>query len=173
MRLQSVTTTATLQGGTLNGGMRAEANNSVLTPQATLDGAITMNGGVFAYGNAAVNVTGGSYTRFAGADASYFVMGTNNINFCGTDLGLSARTAGQVFETYHYTGNFYTFSGGTFSDGQSVVGLRLFDAVSVAGNVLGGGCTLKPSPVPEPAAWLLMLLALPAVAARVRRHRTA
>ena len=171
VRLQSVTSTATLQGGTVNGGLRADANNSVLTPQATLGGAITMNGGVFAYGNAAVNVTGGSYTRFAGADASFFAMGTNTINFSGTGLALSVAVAGQVFETNNYLGNFYTFTSGTFSDGQSAVGLRLFDALSVAGNNLPGGFTLNPSPVPEPGTWLLMLLALPAVAAAARRAR--
>lgn len=48
VRLQSVTTTASLLGGAVIGGLRAEANNSVLTPQATLGDAITMNGGVFA-----------------------------------------------------------------------------------------------------------------------------
>ena len=97
-----------------------------------------MNGGVFAYGNAAGNVTGGSYTRFDRADASFFAMGTNTINFLGSRLALSVAVAGQVFETNNYLGNFYTFTNGIFSDGESAVGLRLFDEVSVAGNKLPG-----------------------------------
>ena len=169
LRTEAVAATAVLRGGTVNGGIRTTALNSQVMPQAALGGNVTVNGGVFAYGNAVVDVTGGSYTRFAGADASFFAMGTNSINFFGTGLALSAPVSGQVFETNNYTGNFYTFTSGTFSDGQSAVGLRLFDAVSVAGNNLPGGFTLNPSPVPEPGTWLLMLLALPAVAAAARR----
>lgn len=119
-----------------------------------------------------MEVTGGSYTRFARADASFFAMGMNSINFYGTGLALSAAVAGQVFETNNCTGNFFTFTSGTFSDGQRAMGLRLFDGVSVAGNILPGGFTLNPSPVPEPAAWLLMLLALPVLAATARRQRS-
>ena len=105
-------------------------------------------------------------------DASFFTMGTGNNNFFGTGLRLSAPTAGQVVDKNIYLSNFYNFTRGTFSDGQSAMGLRLFDGVSVAGNILPGGFTLNPSPVPEPAAWLLMLLALPALAATVRRQRS-
>lgn len=170
VRLQGVTTTAVLHGGTVNGGLRADAANNVTSPQATLGGNLALNGGVFAYGNAAVDVTGGSYSRFAGADASFFALGTNTVNFFGTDLALSAATPGQIFETNHYVGNFYTFVSGSFADGQSAVGMRLFDAVSVAGNPLSGGFTLNAAPVPEPASWLLMLLALPAMGAIARRR---
>jgi hypothetical protein len=173
VRLEGTSQTANLQGGTVNGGMRTSAGFNQTALQATLGGSLTVNGGVFAYSNAAVNVTGGSYTRFAGADASFFTMGSNNINFYGTDLALSDPTAGSVFELNNYIGNFYTFTGGTFSDGQSAIGLRLFDATSVAGNVLGGGFTLNPSAVPEPSTWLLMALALPAIGAAVRRRNRA
>ena len=171
LQLANTSTPASVTGGTLNGGLRADAAGSTPRLQATLGGNATVNGGVFAYGGGAVDVTGGSYTRFAGADASFFAMGTNSINFFGTGLVLSGATAGSVFETNNYLGNFYTFTAGTFSDGQSAVGVRLFDAVSVAGNLLGGGFTLNPSPVPEPASALLMLLALPAVTALVRRRQ--
>lgn len=171
VRAQALSTTAVLRGGTVNGGMRTDALNSQVLPQAALGGSVTVNGGVFAYGNAAVDVTGGSFTRFAGADASFFAMGSSTINFFGDSLALSGPTAGNVFELNNYVGNFYTFTSGTFSDGQSAVGLRLFDATSVAGNLLGGGFTLNPSPVPEPAAWLLMLLALPALGMALRRQR--
>ena len=173
LRLQATTSTASVRGGTVNGGVRADAGLNQPALQAALGGSLAVNGGVFAYGNAALNVTGGSYTRYAGADAAFFAMGSNTINFFGTDLTLSAPTPGSVFETNNYTGNFYTFTGGTFSDGQSAVGLRLFDAVSVAGNQLGGGFTLNPpAPVPEPSTWLMLLLALPGVAAVAARRRS-
>ncbi len=172
VRLEGVNLLAHLQGGTMNGGMRNDAASNQTALQATLGGSLTVNGGVFAYGNAAVNVTGGSYTRFAGADASFFTMGSNTINFFGTDLALSGPTAGSVFELNNYIGNFYTFTAGTFADGQSAVGLRLFDATSVAGNALGGGYTINPAAaVPEPSTWLLMALALPAIGAAVRRRQ--
>ena len=171
LRLQGSTASASLRGGAVNGGVLAEAALNQTPLQATLGGNLAVNGGVFAYGNAALNVTGGSYTRFAGADASFFAMGSNTINFFGTDLALSAPVVGSVFETNTYTGNFYTFTGGTFSDGQSAFGLRLFDALAVAGNPLGGGFTLNPpAPVPEPATALLLLLSLPAMAALARRR---
>ncbi len=170
VRVESVTNTARLQGGTVNGGLRADAVNSVTNTQAALGGGVAVNGGVFAYGNAAIDVTGGSYTRFSGADASFFAMGVNTVNFFGTDLALSAPTAGTVFESNTFVGNFYTFTSGTFSDGQSAVGLRLFDAVSIAGNALPGGFTLNPSPVPEPSSALLLLLSLPALGAIMRRR---
>ena len=173
VRMEGANLMADLRGGTVNGGIRTSAASNQTALQATLGGSLTMNGGVFAYDNAAVNVTGGSYTRFAGADASFFTMGSNSINFFGTDLALSGPTAGSVFELNNYIGNFYTFTGGTFSDGQSAIGLRLFDATSVAGNVLGGGFTLNPSAVPEPSTWLLMALALPAIGAAVRRRTRA
>lgn len=169
LRLQGTTAPAHVRGGTVNGGVRADAGLNQSALQATLGGSVAVKGGVFAYGNAALDVSGGSYTRFAGADAAFFAMGTNTINFFGTDLALSTATPGSVFETNNYLGNFYTFTGGTFSDGQSAVGLRLFDAVSVSGNLLGGGFTLNPpAPVPEPTTWLMLLLALPAVAAAAR-----
>ena len=171
VRLEGTSQTANLQGGTVNGGIRSSAGFNQTALQATLGGSLAVNGGVFAYGTAAVNVTGGSYTRFAGADASFFTMGSNTINFFGTDLALSGPTAGSVFELNNYIGNFYTFTGGTFSDGQSAIGLRLFDATSVAGNALNGGFTLTSvSAVPEPSAWLLMALALPAIGVSVRRR---
>jgi len=170
VRLEGVSIAAALRGGTVYGGVRADAASNQTARQATLGGSVSVNGGVFAYGNSALDVTGGSYTRFLGADASFFAMGTNSINFFGTGLALSGPTAGQVFEFNNYTGNFYTFTGGTFSDGQSAVGLRLFDAVSVAGNPLSGGFTLNPSPVPEPSTALLLLLALPVLSAVVRRR---
>ena len=171
VRLDGVNIVAALRGGTVNGGVRTEAGSNPTTArQATLGGTFNVNGGVFAYGNAALDVTGGNYTRFAGADASFFAMGTNTINFFGTGLALSGPTAGQVFETNNYAGNFHTFTGGAFSDGQSAVGLRLFDAVSVAGNPLGGGFTLNAAPVPEPSTALLLLLALPAIGVAVRRR---
>ncbi len=171
VRVEGANLMAKLLGGTVNGGVRNDAASNQPALQATLGGSLTVNGGVFAYGNAAVNVTGGGYTRFAGADAAFFAMGSNTINFFGADLALSGPTAGSVFETNNYTGSFYTFTSGTFSDGQSAVGLRLFDAVTVAGNALSGGFTLNPTAaVPEPSSWLLMLLALPAIAAVVRRQ---
>lgn len=173
VRLQSVTTPAALRGGTVDGGLRADALNSVLSPQAVLGGNLALNGGVFAYGNAALDVTGGLYTRFAGADASFFALGSNTINFFGTDLALSAPTAGQVFETNNYSGNFYTFTNGTFADGQSAIGLRVFDADAVAGNPLGGGFTLNAAPVPEPGTGLLLLMALPALGGAIRRRQGA
>jgi hypothetical protein len=174
VRMEGANLMASLRGGTVNGGVRADAASNQTALQATLGGSLTVNGGVFAYGNGAVDVTGGSYTRFAGADASFFAMGSNSINFYGTGLALSGPTAGSVFELNNYTGNFYTFTGGTFADGQSAVGLRLFDAVSVASNPLNGGFTLNQvSSVPEPATWLLLLLALPAVAGAVRRRQDA
>lgn len=171
VRLDNISITAMLRGGTVNGGVRTEAaSNPATTLQARFGGSVSVNGGVFAYGNAALDVTGGSYTRFAGADASFFAMGTNTINFFGTGLTLSEPEAGQVFETNDYTGNFYTFTGGSFSDGQSAVGLRLFDAVSVAGNQLVGGFTLNAAPVPEPAPALLLLLALPIIGVAARKR---
>lgn len=174
VRLEGANLMAKLRGGTVNGGVRATAASNQSALQAMLGGSLAVNGGVFAYGNAALNVTGGSYTRFAGADASFFAMGSNSINFFGADLALSAPTAGSVFELNNYVGNFYTFTSGTFADGQSAVGLRLFDATSVAGNALGGGYTLNPAAaVPEPSIWLLMALALPAIGALTRRRLTA
>ncbi len=174
VRTQGGSQAVNLQGGTVNGGVRTMANLSQPVLQATMGGSLTVNGGVFAHGTAAINVTGGSYTRFAGADASFFAMGSNSINFFGTELALSGPTAGSVFELNNYIGNFYTFTSGTFADGQSAVGLRLFDATSVAGNVLGGGFTLNPpAAVPEPSTWLLMALALPAIGAAVRRRTRA
>jgi hypothetical protein len=172
VRLASANLTAALRGGTVNGGVWADAAPNQSTRQATLGGSLSVNGGVFAYGNAALDVTGGNYTRFAGADASFFAMGSNSINFYGTNLALSGPTAGNVFELNNYIGNFYTFTSGTFADGQSAVGLRLFDAVSVAGNQLGGGFTLNPSPVPEPATALLLLIAVPAIGVAIRRRRS-
>lgn len=172
LRLENTSVTARVSGGTINGGVRANSAGAANVQQAVLGGSVTVNGGVFAYGTSAVDVTGGSYTRFAGADASFFALGDNNINFYGTGLALSAPTVGSVFETNNYTGNFYTFIGGTFSDGQSAVGLRLFDATSVAGNALRGGFALTSvSAVPEPSTWLLMALALPAIGVAVRRRR--
>lgn len=168
LRMEGANLAASLRGGTVNGGVRADAATNQPALQATLGGSLVVNGGVFAYGNGALDVTGGSYTRFAGADASFFAMGGNTLNFYGNGLALSGPTAGSVFELNNYTGNFYTFTGGTFSDGQSAVGLRLFDAVSVAGNALGGGFTLNAAAVPEPSSGLLLLLALPAVAALAR-----
>jgi PEP-CTERM motif len=170
VRLENTTLAARLGGGTVNGGVRGTAAATGPALQATLGGTVVVNGGVFAYGDAAFDITGGSYTRYAGADASFFAMGSNTVNFFGSDLVLSGPTPGTVFETNNHSGNFYTFVSGTFSDGQSAVGLRLFDAVALGGNTtgLGGGFTL--SPVPEPATALLMLLALPALAAVVRRR---
>lgn len=173
VRLDGVNLTAALRGGTVNGGVRADAASNQVALQAGLGGNVAVNGGVFAYGNSALNVSGGNYTRFAGADASFFAMGSNSISFFGTNLALSGPTAGNVFELNNHVGNFYTFTSGTFADGQSALGLRLFDAVSLAATQLGGGFTLNPSPVPEPAAWLLLLLALPAVGAIARGRRRA
>jgi PEP-CTERM motif len=171
LRTQHIAHTALLQGGTINGGVRTMAFGNTHLLQATLSGNMIVNGGVFAYNNAAVDVHGGNYTRYAGADASFFAMGLNTINFYGTGLALSGPTAGSVFETNNYQGNFYTFTGGTFAGGQSAVGLRIFDATSVAGTQLGGGFVLNTAPVPEPATWLMMGLALPALAAVARRQK--
>lgn len=172
VRIDYSNLTATLRGGTVNGGVRADAASNQTALQATLGGSLTVNGGVFVYGNGEVDVTGGSYTRFAAADAAFFAMGSNDINFYGAGLALSGPTAGSVFETNHYNGNFYTFTAGTFADGQSAVGLRLFDATSVANNPLNGGFTLNAvSAVPEPATGLMLLLALPALGAAVRRRQ--
>ena len=172
VRLEPVAAVATLSGGTVNGGLRASSGAQFVTmTMATLGGSLAVNGGVFAYGGAGVDVTGGTYTRFAGADASFFAMGANTINFFGTDLAISGPTAGSVFETINHSGNFYTFTAGTFASGQSAVGLRLFDAVSAGGNPLTGGFTLNTAPVPESGTALLWLLALPLVAMRARGLR--
>jgi len=169
VNLSGTSTAATLLGGTVNGGVRATAASNQIARQGMLGGNLSVNGGVFAYGNAELDVTGGSYTRFAGANASFFAMGTNTINFFGTDLALSGPTPGQVSDVNTFSGNFYTFTGGTFSDGQSATGLRLFDAVSLGSTQLGGGFTLNTAPVPEPSTALLLLLGLPFLSAAVRR----
>lgn len=174
VRMEGANLMGQFSGGTINGGVRADAYSFQTALQATLGGSLAVNGGVFAYNNAAVNVTGGSYTDFAGAapSASFLAMGSNTINFFGSGLALSGPTAGSVFETNNYVGNFYTFTSGVFADGQSAVGLRLFDATSVANNPLLGGFTLNAvAAVPEPATWLMMMLALPALGAVVRQRR--
>lgn len=174
VRMEGANLMGRFSGGTINGGVRADAYSFQTALQATLGGSLAVNGGVFAYNNAAVNVTGGSYTDFAGAAASFFAMGSNTINFFGSDLALSGPTPGSVFETNNYTGNFYTFTSGVFANGQSAVGLRLFDALSVANNPLVGGFTLNAvAAVPETATWLMMVLALPALGAAVKRQRKA
>lgn len=173
LRLEGATITAALSGGSINGGVRADAYAAASVTQAALSGSVTVNGGVFANGRASFDVSGGSYSRFAGADASFFALGSNTINFFGTGLTLSGPTAGNVFETNHFSGNFYTFTAGTFADGQSAVGLRIFDAEAWAGgsSALVGGFTLNPAaPVPEPATWLMLLLALPALLVVARRR---
>jgi hypothetical protein len=48
-------------------------------PALTVTGG-TMNGAVFSYNSTAIDVTGGSYTDFASAAASFFAMGSNTIN---------------------------------------------------------------------------------------------
>jgi hypothetical protein len=104
-------------------------------------------------------------------------LGANNINFFGSDLELSGPTAGSMFEKGNgfqsYDGNFYTFVSGTFSDGQSAVGVRIFDALTLAGNAtgLGGGFTI--SAVPEPSGLLMMLCAVPGLVVLVSRRKQA
>ncbi len=175
--LQGATTPAELTGGTISGGVIADTAPDAPALQATFGGNVVVNGGVFAKNQAAFNVTGGSYTRFGGADASFFALGANNINFFGSDLVLSAPTAGSMFEKGNgfqsFDGNYYTFLSGTFSDGQSAVGLRIFDALTLAGNAagLGGGFTI--SAVPEPSGLVMMLCALPGLAVLVRRRAKA
>ena len=166
---------ALLHGGTINGGIRATRYAyaaSLPAVQAVLGGQIVVNGGSFAYADAAIDVFGGSFSPFAGGDASFFAMGSNTINFFGSGLTLSGPTAGSVFDYNTYVGNYYSFTGGTFRDGQSAVGVRLFDALSINGQStgFGGGFTLT-SAVPEPAPFGLMLLALPWLGWVARRRQ--
>ena len=165
--------TADLRGGTINGGLRADHYSAASpTLQATLSGALTLNGGAFALRDAALDITGGSYTAYAGSGAHFFALGSNSLNFYGNGLELSGPSAGSVFMDYNYDGNFYTFTAGTFSGGQSAVGLRIFDALSLGGSTAGmaGSFTLT-SAVPEPGQWAMLLLALPLLAWRVARAK--
>jgi len=173
LRLENPTITAALSGGTVNGGVRGTAGSSTPALQATFSASVAVNGGIFALGNASFQVYGGSFTRYAGADASFFTLGSNSIEFVGSGLMLSSPTAGSVFDPNGYSGNFYTFVSGTFRDGQSAVGLRLFDAVSVFGSTTGygGGFTLtNMAPVPEPGTAPMMLLALAGLGWAVQRR---
>lgn len=171
--LETVSVAADLRGGTINGGLRADRfGTGAPALQATLSGTITLNGGAFALRDAALGITGGSYTAYAGSGAHFFALGSNSLNFYGDGLELSGPTAGSVFMDYNYEGNFYTFTHGTLAGGQSAVGLRIFDALSFGGSTtgLGGGFTLTTA-VPEPAQWAMLLLALPLLTWRVARRR--
>ncbi len=173
--LDDAGSTADLRGGTINGGLRAD-HYSAASPalQATLSGSLTLNGGAFALRDAALDITGGSYTAYAGSVAHFFALGSNNLNFYGNGLELSGPTAGSVFMDYSYDGNFYTFTSGTFSGGQSAVGLRVFDALSFYGSSvgMGGGVTLTAA-VPEPGEWAMLLAGLGVLSLFAsRRQRT-
>ena len=171
--LDNAGTAADLRGGTINGGLRADHYSAASpTLQATLSGALTLNGGAFALRDAALDITGGSYTAYAGSGAHFFALGSNNLNFYGNGLELSGPSAGSVFMDYNYAGNFYTFTAGTLAGGQSAIGLRLFDALSFGGSTAGmaGSFTLT-SAVPEPGQWAMLLLAMPLLAWRVGRRR--
>ena len=165
--------TADLRGGTINGGLRAD-HYSAASPalQANLSGSLTLNGGAFALRDAALDIRGGSYTAYADSDAQFFALGSNNLNFYGNGLTLSGPTAGRVFMDYSYDGNFYTFTAGTFSGGQSAVGLRVFDALSFYGSTagMGGGVTLTAA-VPEPGEWALLLAGLGVLSLLASRRR--
>lgn len=163
---------ADLHGGTINGGLRADRYGTGSPAlQATLSGALTLNGGAFALRDAALDITGGNYTAYAGSNAHFFALGSNSLNFYGDGLELSGPTAGSVFMDYNYDGNFYTFTHGTLAGGQSAVGLRVFDALSLGGSTVGlGGSFTLTSAVPEPAHWVMLLLALPLLAWRAARR---
>ena len=171
--LDNASATADLHGGTINGGLRADRYGaSAPALQATLSGGLTLNGGAFALRDAALDISGGTFTAYAGSDAQFFALGSNNLNFYGNGLALSGPTAGSVFMDYNYGGNFYTFTAGTFTGGQSAVGLRLFDALSFAGSTAGmGGSFTLTTAVPEPGQWAMLLLALPLLGWRMARQR--
>lgn len=63
--------------------------------------------------NGTLAVNGGSISQSSapsGQPASFFAMGTNNINLYGTDLALSGPTAGSVFETNTDLGGGFTLN---------------------------------------------------------------
>ena len=170
--ISNVTTAAQLRGGTVNGGVRSERIfASTPAVQAVLGGAVTVNGGVFAPQDAAIEIDGGTYGIYRGSSGAHFIaLGSNTLNFVGNGLAVSGPVAGSLFFTNNYLGNFYTFTGGAFADGQSAMGLRVFDAVSLGGSTTGlqGGFTI--SAAPEPTAFALMLMGLPLLAGALRRR---
>ena len=168
----NVTTAAQLRGGTVNGGVRSE-RIFAWTPavQAVLGGTVTVNGGVFATQDAAIEIDGGTYGIYGGGSGAHFVaLGSNMLNFVGNGLTVSGPVAGSLFFTNTFLGNFYTFTGGAFADGQSAAGLRVFDAVSLGGSTTGLQGGLAISAVPEPTALALMLMGFPLLAGALRRR---
>ncbi|MGC4043349.1 MAG: hypothetical protein QM758_06060 [Armatimonas sp.] len=162
--LDSLAHPAAITGGTINGGITSSIFGNPTSVQASIGGSATVSNGVFAYGNAQVDVFGGNFGVEYASAASFLAMGDQTINFYGSNLVLSAPTPGSVFDTNNITGNFYTFLSGTFQDGQSAVGLRLFDATGVGA---AGGFTLNgPTSAPEPSA--LALLLVPALLGTLR-----
>ena len=159
----------------MNNGVPATRNLPGTTAvQAALSGSITVNGGVFALGDAAIDIAGGSYGIYGGAGGAHFgALGSNTLNFIGSGLAVSSSVAGTLIFGNTYAGDFYTFTSGFFTDGQGAVGLRIFDAVSLAGSTTGfqGGFTV--SAVPEPGTWALLACGLDVLLLRLQARRPA
>lgn len=171
--VNNATVTAALTGGSIAGVQARRSTFNLGTSVATqvrIGGNVAISNGVFAFGEAAVDVTGGTFTNYGGVTGAAFVtLGNNNINFFGTSLVLSAPTPGSLVYVGSYTGNYYTFTSGTFADGQSAVGLRLFDAT---GTGASGGFTVTSvgSTAPEPSTLALISFAALGLIARRRKN---
>ncbi len=167
--VDSLAQPASITGGTINGGITTSIFGNPTSVQATIGGNATVSNGVFAYGNAQVDIFGGNFGVEYASAASFLAMGDQTINFYGTNLALSGPTPGSVFDTNNIQGNFYTFLSGTFQDGQSAVGLRLFDATGAGA---AGGFSIRPaSSAPEPSALALILVSPLLSALALRRNK--
>ncbi len=176
--IDDIVTAASITGGTIS-GVRANRGSGNVSPvvQVSIGGTAIINGGVAANGGAGIDVSGGSFTNYGGVNgAAFLALGTNTINFYGTDLAFSPATIGTLsYAGNTITGNYYTFTGGTFTDGQNALGLRLFDATAINGNMApySGGFTLSNTAASAPEPGSLALLALPLLGAIVARRRKA